>query len=103
MNKTNSNRVLVRKGRWKHVSAKKESARERGIFVNKKPSTAGGLESSKAGCCFLTNNVLCLESGFSDRCPQCATYKRIIAEMEKEDSATMDEFDEIRRTGVHPL
>ena len=88
---------------WKHRSPKKMSARERAIFVDKKPSCGGGLEFSKAGCCFLTNAVLCMEKGFSDRCPECATYKRIYAEMEAEDSATMDEFDEIRRTGVHPL
>ena len=93
---------MKKTNRWKHVSPKKMSARERGVFVDKKPCSLG-LEFSHKGFCFLTNDVVCLESGFSDKCPQCATYKRIMAEMEEEDERTLDEFDEIRRTGVHPL
>lgn len=93
---------MARGRHWKHRSPKKMSARERGVFVNKKPCSLG-LEFSHAGCCFLTNDVACLESGFSDKCLGCSTYKRIMQEMEAEDEATLDEFDEIRRTGVHPL
>jgi len=93
MNKTNSNRVLVQEDRWKHVSAKKKSARERGIFVNKKPSSVGGLESSKAGCCFLTNDVICA-SGWTDTCPYCPTYKRFMEEMEEEDEKMDAEIEE---------
>jgi len=87
---------------WKIRSPQKMSARERGIFVSKKPSGDGGLQISKAGCCFLTNAVLCMEKGFSDRCPECATYKRIYAEMEAEDAKVDAEVLEMNRTGVHP-
>jgi hypothetical protein len=88
---------MKKTNRWKHVSAKKMSARERGIFVDKKPSSGGGLEFSKAGCCFLTNDVLCLESGFSDKCPECSTYKRIMQEMEDEDLKMDAEIEEEMR------
>jgi hypothetical protein len=37
-----------------------------------------------------------------DRCSNCPQFKRFEREMDEEDKKTMDEFDEIRRTGVHP-
>jgi hypothetical protein len=36
-----------------------------------------------------------------DRCPECSHYRRFEQEMDEEDKKTMDEFDEIRRTGVY--
>jgi hypothetical protein len=98
---------MKKTNRRKHVSAKKMSARERGIFVDKKPSAAGGLQVSKAGCCFWTNDVLCTHSeepasGYLDRCFACSTYKRVYAEMEDEDEKVDAEIEEAHRTGVHP-
>jgi hypothetical protein len=92
---------MKKTNRWKHVSPKKMSARERGIFVDKKPSKGGGLEFSKVGCCFMTNDVVCA-SGYSGLCFECSTYKRVMAEMEAEDEKRDDEFDEAHRTGVDP-
>ena len=94
-------------GHRKHISDKKLSARKRGVFRDKRHATAriitppsgepSGLEFSKAGCCFLTNAVLCMEKGFSDRCPECATYKRVMAEMEAEDLKMDAEIEEEMR------
>lgn len=97
MNKTKSNRILVQKNRWKEGSSKKLSARKRGVFVDKKPRSLG-LEFSKKGFCFFTNEVLCANSeefasGSTDRCFACPTYKRVMQEMEDEDEEFDAEFD----------
>jgi hypothetical protein len=89
--------------RWKHASPKKLSARKRGIFVDKKPSDSG-LEPSKAGFCWLRNDVICsyrksAKSGMTDRCLSCAELERFEREMDEEDEKMMDEIDEIRKYG----
>jgi hypothetical protein len=38
---------------------------------------------------------------YMDRCSNCPQFKRFEREMDEEDKKTMDEFDEIRRTGVY--
>jgi hypothetical protein len=92
---------MKKTNRWKHVSAKKRSARERGIFVSKQPCAAGGLEFTKEGCCFMTNDVICA-SGYSDLCFECATYKRVMAEMEEQDIKIDAEIeDEMYRRGLY--
>jgi hypothetical protein len=87
------------KARWKVASAKKLSARERGIFVNKKPS---GLEFSKAGFCWITNDVVCsyrksAKIAMMDRCYSCAELERAEREMDKEDEESWKEIDEVHR------
>ena len=89
---------MKKTNRWKHVSPKKMSTRERGVFVDKKPCSLG-LEFSKAGCCAFTNDVVC-SSGFTNKCFECSTYKRTMAEMEEEDIKIDAEIEEIHRTGV---
>ena len=103
-------------GHWKHVSDKKLTARKRGVFRDKRHSarvsplpsgevrgheSSGGLEFSKAGCCFFTNDVVCA-AGFTDKCFECSTYKRVMREMEDEDRKFDAEVLEMHRTGVHP-
>ena len=110
------------RARWKRVSVKKLSTRKRGVFRDKRHATARilssgetlslpsgevkGHEPSVLPCLFLTK-VLCSfrkdsAAEIMGRCFNCPHYKRFMEEMEKEDKETMDEFDEIRRTGVHP-
>jgi hypothetical protein len=84
--------------RWKLRSSKKMSARERGVFVDKKPCSMG-LEFSKEGFCTFSQNVLCshpLKSAGSvvtDWCLACSEYKRIMQQMEDEDEEFDAEFD----------
>lgn len=95
---------------WKKVSGKKVSARKRGVFRDKRHATArnitppsgepSGLEFSKAGCCVFTNDVVC-SSGYSDKCFECSTYKRVMQGMEDEDRKFDAEVLEMDRTGVH--
>jgi len=112
---------LMGRGAWKRVSDKKLSARKRGIFVDKDLQTARilssggtlplpsdsvrGHEPSVLSCMFF-DDVFCSfrkEEGsyVMGRCFKCPHYLRFEREMDEEDKKTMDEFDEIRRTGVY--
>jgi len=56
-------------------------------------------------CVFLLD-VMCSfrrseKVSYMDRCSNCPQFKRFEREMDEEDKKTMDEFDEIRRTGVY--
>jgi len=87
--------------RWKHRSPKKKSARERGIFVDKKPCSMG-LEFSQEGFCSFSNDVLCSKpkvagSVLTDWCLACPDYKRIMQEMEDEDLKMDAEIEEEMR------
>jgi len=63
--------------------------------------------SEKLLSCVFFSDVLCsfrksARFYVMDRCPECSHYKRFEQQMDKEERKTMEEFDEIRRTGVHP-
>lgn len=109
------------RARWKRVSDKKLSARKRASFIDKRHQTARilssggtlplpsgfarGHEPSVLPCMFF-DDVLCSHRKSArfyvmDRCPECSHYRRFEQEMDEEDKKTMDEFDEIRRTGVY--
>lgn len=112
---------LMGREAWKRVSDKKLSARKRGIFVDKDLQTARilssggtlplpsgevrGHEPSVLPCLFLTDVLCSFREGATveimGRCFNCPHYKRFMEEMEKEDKETMDEFDEIRKSGVY--
>jgi hypothetical protein len=109
------------RARWKRVSDKKLSARERASFIDKRHQTArilssGGTLPLPSGPvrghepsvlpCIFSDNVLCSyrkEEGsyVMGRCFKCPAHERFEREMDKEDKETMDEFDEIRRSGVY--
>jgi hypothetical protein len=97
----------VARGRhWKVRSSKKMSARERGVFVDKKPCSLGLDFSKKKGFCTFSNDVLCSHpknpnSFLTDWCLACPDYKRIMQEMEDEDLEMDAEIEEMHRTGVY--
>ena len=80
------------KARWKVVSAKKLSARAR------------GLKRFKIYSCMFTDKVLCSyrkddEATILDRCFRCSHYKRFKDKMDEEDEAENREVEEVFRRG----
>ena len=67
--------------------------------VGKGQMPSSGLESSKAGFCWIYNNVFCsyqksAESKMLGRCHSCPEMKRAIQETEQEDEEVWQELEE---------
>jgi len=91
----------------KVVSVKELSARNRGIFVDKRllPSVdVDSVGSVKVLSCVFFHDVLCSHRKSAkvfimNRCYECSHFLRFEHEMDVEDERVMDEIDEIRKHG----